>query len=435
MALLDLSLVTQTFITLMDTHVKASPEFSGSLSVEPLPPDALEGNNTLGFYLYHTTEEIQNKTAYIPGVSDTPVRYTSMTLNLYYVLTAHSDLQTSAGTLREQLLMGLAMKALHDYPLITDDTFIMNDLNLPVTVMSPGLRQRANRFKVALLPVQRDHAIDYWTAGSKALRLSAYYHVAHALLEPEEPQVRPGRVLAYNVYVLPSQSPRVDATENVILFTLPNETDPRALQLRPAQVTYDASFSVIGTSFFGDALELRLRRADWEVAIPLDPAPAAWNIVFGAQRITATARLDASGIVILPGIYSVSVRAERARAGAGGTVVLDAVSNETPFVVAPRVDTISAPDGITGEFEVTGYRFAHPDLAADALQVYIGAARLQPGDFSNLQVGQFGIQAAPNPANPDTLRARLPSGVSPTDVVSFRLIINGAENAPQWVNA
>ncbi len=432
MPLLDLSLVTQTLTDLIDRHVKASPiwnNVNNPLAVSPLPPDKLEGDNTIGLYLYHVTEELQNKTAYIPGVSDAPVRYTSMTLVLSYVLTAHSDLTGDTGTLREQTMMGLAMKALHDHPFITDDTTVNG-----VQIMHPLLRERDNRFKVAMLPVQRDHAVDYWTAGSSPLRLSAYYQITHALLEPDEPDVRPGRVLTYNVYALPSLSPRVDATENVIMFTLPTESEPRALELRPAQVAYDAPFSVIGTSLFGDSLELRLRRADWGEAIPLDPDPAAWNITFGAQRITATARLNAGTVVIVPGIYSVSVRAERWRTGSSGTIVLDAVSNETPFVVAPRVDTISVPNG-AGQFEVEGYRFAHDDIDETTVQVYIGAVRLALGaDVNNLQVGEFGIVEAANPADPDVLRARLPNGINSGDVVSFRLIINGAENAPAWIS-
>jgi hypothetical protein len=430
MALLDLSLVTQTLTDLIRIHVDASDAWSGGApDVTALPPDKLEGENTLGFYLYHVTEEIQNKTAYVPGVSDAPVRYNPMTLNLYYVLTAHSDLDGVTATHREQLMMGLAMKALHDHPFIDDNTEIDG-----TQIMQPLLRGRQNRFKISMLPVQRDHAVDYWMAGQSPLRLAAYYHIAHALLEPEEPQVRPGRVLAYNVYVLPSQNPRVDATENLIMFTLPGESEPRALELRPAQVTYDAPFSVIGTAFFGERLELRLRRADMPDPLALDADPAAWNIAFGAQRITASARLNAGGFVILPGVYSISVRAERWRTGMSGTVILDADSNETPFVIAPRIDTISVPDG-AGRFDVTGLRFAHPDLPADAVQVYIGAARLNAGDPNNLQAAQFGVIAAADPTDPtdlDTLRVRLPAAFA-SGVVSLRVIVNGAENAPAWV--
>ena len=430
MALLDLSLVTQTLIDLIATHVKASSSWNNianPLDVQPLPPDKLDGDNTLGFYLYHVTEELQNKTAYIPGVSDVPVRFTSMTLNLYYVLTAHSDLENETGTLREQTMMGLAMKALHDYPVLNDDTIISG-----TQIMQPLLRQRENRFKIAMLPVQRDHAVDYWTAGSSPLRLSAYYHVSHALLEPEEPDVRPGRVLTYNVYAMPSLSPRIDATENVMFFTLINETDPRAIELRPAQVAYDQPFSVLGTSLVGDRLELRLRRADWANAITLDANQ--WNIAFGGQRISATARLNADASVIVPGIYSVSVRAERWRTGGSGTLVLDAISNEMPLIIAPRIDNITQVD--VDIFEAQGIRFAHTDIDPTTIQVYLGGDRLTRSANPNaLLPGEFGIVAAADATDPtdlDLLRLRQFNGAAP-GIYSLRIIINGAENAPAWI--
>lgn len=420
MPLLDLSLVTQTFTTLIRTHVSASDGWNtlNDLNVDPRPPDKLEGENTLGFYLYHVSEEMKAKHAYIPGVSDNPVRFTPMGLHLYYILTAHSDLDGAQSALREQLMMGLAMKALHDNPLITDDTLING-----TQVMAPLLRGNDNAFRIAMLPVKPEDAVTYWTAGSSPQRLTAYYHVSIVHLEPDDPAIRAGRVYSYNVFVLPSDSPRIDATENTISFTLPTETDPRTLVLRPAQVTYNQPFSVIGSAFTGDEVVLLLRRADWEQAVAIDPG---WSLGYTASRIEATVRDTASGIDIVPGIYAASVRAERTRTTPTTTKVLSSTSNESPFAIVPLIATVSVPDG-AGRFSVTGGIFQHPDIAPGMVQVFVGADRLTEGDFTNLQEGEFGVEDAA------TLHARLPAGFVSEERLSLRIIVNGAETAPRWV--
>src|SRR5690606_21575681 len=137
---------------------------ANTLNVVPLPPDSLTGDNTLGFYLYHIGEESQNRNAYVPGVSDVPVRYIPLDLRLYYLLTAHSSLDNGTGTLREQLMMGLAMKGLHDYPQIMDDTVVAGIQPLPLS-----LRGNDNCFRITLMNTPVSNAVDYWTAGSSPL--------------------------------------------------------------------------------------------------------------------------------------------------------------------------------------------------------------------------------------------------------------------------
>ncbi len=421
MALLDLSLVTETLISLVATHINNSDAWSGAnvLSVEPLPPDRLEGDNTLGLYLYHVREESQHKNAYVPGVSDTPVRYLPLELHLYYLLTAHSDIEGATSALREQLMMGLAMKALHDFPLINDETRVGGSL-----VMAPLLRGHQNQFRVSMLPVTNEDAVNYWTAGSSPLRLSAYYQVSVIRLEPEEPMIRAGRVLTYNVFVLPSDNPRVETTENLISFTIPGQTQPTDLELRPAQVTYDQPFSLFGSAFTGDRVHLQIRRADWDEPVTLD---ASWNVVVTGSRINAVVRTLIGSVTIVPGIYAASVRVERWRPTPSGTRTLESTSNETPFAITPRIDNITAPD-VQGNFTVTGAIFQHPDITADAVRVFAGESRLNiAANPPVLQPGEYTI------TNPATLQARLPGGSASGERLSFRLIIRGAESAPQWI--
>jgi hypothetical protein len=232
-------------------------------------------------------------------------------------------------------------------------------------------------------------------------------------------------VLTYNIFVLPSDAPRVDTTANVISFTIPGEADARSLELRPAQVTYDQGFTLIGSAFTGNNVYLQIRRADWIAPVTVD---AAWDVAITASRITATVRATTGGVDVLPGLYAASVRVERWRTVPSGTRIVESSSNETPFAIAPRITGISAPDA-QGRFTVNGSIFQHPDLLPEKVSVFVGAVKLTPGNAANLQPGEFAV------TNATTLAVRLPGGLTPGETLSFRLIINGAENAPQWVVA
>ncbi len=421
MPTLDVSRVTRTYINLLENYIQSSTAWppGQNISVVPQPPDTLEGNNTLGFYLYHITEDSHGKNTYRPGLEAVPVRFTPMPLNLFYLLSAHSDLGDDTGTYREQLIMGLAMKALHDFPVIDDETVLNGSL-----VLDPNLRGDQNRLRIVLEPTPNAQAVNYWTAGSSPLRLALYYQVSVVMLEPEEVQRSAGRVLSYGVFTFTAETPRIDSTENLILFTIPGENDPRAVELRPAQVTYDAEFTVRGSSLGGVEGALLLRRADWEEAVEVDPA---WDMEPGATQLRATVRTTASGMDIVPGIYAAAVRVTRYRTMVDGTSrAFEYVSNESPFAIVPRIDSMTAPDG-DGIFTVTGTLFEHPDFPPEAVVVHIAENRLAGGAAGSLDPGQYAVVDATR------IEVRLPAGLLSGQVLLFRLIVNGAESAPRWV--
>lgn len=420
MPLLDLSLVTLSLTDLIGRAVRGSPAWSNAnqLEVLPLPPDKLSGENAIGFYLYHAIEETQGKSTYVPGISDVPVRYTSLGLNLYYVLTPHSDLEGAASALREQLMMGLAMKALHDFPLVTDDTLVTGQI-----ILHPLLRGGKNHLRISLLPTKLEDSVTYWTAGQSPLRLASYYQVSVVNLEPEQPPSGAGRVLVYGVYVFPTDSARVITTSSVLTFLIPGEADARLVEATPAQVTYGDGFSVIGSAFSGDG-ELMIRRADWATPIPADDT---WNVMITANRIEATARTTSNGVEIVPGIYAASILTRRVRSAPTGDKVFETASNESPFAITPRITNITAPDA-AGNFTVIGEIFEHPDIVPEDVAVFVGGLRLSLVDAAPDE-GEFNI------VSDTTIQVRLPAGFTPGAQLGFRLIINGAESAPRWIIA
>ena len=424
MTLLDISQVTRSLITLLETHVQASPVWpvGTTLTVSPDPPDTLTGDNTLGLYLYHILEDPHNKNIDPMGSDQPPIRYTPMPLLLYYQLSGHSDLATPTGSFREQLMLGCAVKALHDYPIINDSTSIGG-----TAVLAPALRDRDNRLQVELRPVAADEAVNFWTAGSTPLRLAAYYEVSVIMLEPEEPISQAGRVLTYNVFAFPSQTPRIDSSANTLSFTIPGESAPREITLRPAQVPIGGTVRFDGSSFNGDSTALLLNNTLWDEPVEVDST--AWAVQMTAERAAALVQETAGGNDIIPGTYGAIVRVIRRRTTTDGSSKdFEYLSNEAPFTISPRIDAITTPTA-AGEVTVTGHLFQHPDLLPEAVWVYIGETQLSEGTAGSLNPGEYAITSA------TTLDLHLPAGLTPGQLVPFRLFINRAESPPNWIVA
>ena len=294
--LLDLRGVTRSLMRLIELSVNASPAWpplpSPALTVSPMPPDRLTGDPIAGLYLYHVTEDPAFKNIPPPpGVAE--LRYTPMALNLYFMLSARSG-ESDAGALTEQLIMGLAMKALRDMPVLDDASLVGG-----VLVLDPAIRGSENRVRIGLQPIPAAEAVSYWTAGSSPLRLAAYYQASVVLLEPDTPLQYAGRVLRYGVQTFTTGAPRLEATQSLVTYRLPGEAHDRTALARPAQVAPGGPFALLGSGLTGGTATLLIRPG--AAAVPL-VADAAWQLrdqragrdrpgAGHCQRHTAAARL------------------------------------------------------------------------------------------------------------------------------------------------
>lgn len=425
--LLDLSLITQALTNLLKKNIEASPAWpiASTLEVSPLPPDLLKGANALGVYLYHIGEDPHLKNLPEWGSTPPPVRYQPLTLNLHYQLTARCEVGENFNTLREQLIMGLALKTLHDYPKL-DDTTTVNG----ATVFPPDLLNDKNIFHLSLQPLPPNEAVTYWTAGSQPLRLAAYYEVTVALLEPEALKARSGRVLTYNVFSFVQGAPRLAASRNTVVFQVPGEATTREAVLQPAQVTYNRPISFIGTDLAAKETRLLLKNPNWSQALEVD---AAWDVDAKADEAVATIRptlvqpLPLPALTILPGVYSAQVNVIDERATSDGvTRRFEKHSNFTPFTITPYVKPLGAPNA-AGVLDVEGAVFQDPGLLPEQVEVYLADARLVSGVHGSLNPGEYAVKDAAH------LQIRLPAGLTPGSQLPFRLLINQAESEPQWI--
>jgi hypothetical protein len=426
--LLNLSLVTKALITLIDDQVTNSPEWPAAapLTVSPLPPDKLTGDHTLGLYLYHIIEAAYAKNAPAVAAPNAPLKFTPMGLELYYLLTAHSDLSLENATVAEQLMMGLGMKALRDMPVIDDGTVIGSG----ALFQSPGLNAlsgRDNRFRVTLQPAAASEAVQYWTAGTHAPRLAAYYQVTTALFEPEPLTSRTGRVFSYGVHTFLRGGPRLDAARNSVTFTIPGDPTPRVVPVQPAEVPVGGDVTFLGTDLSGDETELHIQRTDWTNPIRIDPIQ--WGVTAIGDRIAASVQERADALEVLPGLYSAfAVVIDRRKMPDGSMRSFRRLSNQTPFAVAPRIDGIAFGAGVNARLAtVSGLNFDPVKLPDDAIQAYLGSDRLTRVPAAAPAAGEFNV------ANRTTLRFRLPAALATGQIVPVRILAGGAESAPRWI--
>jgi hypothetical protein len=101
-------------------------------------------------------------------------------------------------------------------------------------------------------------------------------------------------------------------------------------------------------------------------------------------------------------------------------------SNESPFLIVPRIDNITGPTGIDPTVTVQGYLFQHADLDPESVEVYVGSQLLDQvgGPVSS---GEFTINSS------SEIELQAPAGLTAGQHHSLRIIINGAESAPNWI--
>ena len=200
MPLFDLSHVTTSLADAVKLNIqRLEPTLVGQLEVSTMPPERVSGAmNTVNLYLYHVAEDSHYRNL-VGNLSDArPVQTKPMSLILYYILTTHHEVSAGFDTVTEQRLMGYALKTLHDYAVIDEDTEIGG-----TQVLHTDLRGRDNRLEITLRQVSPEDSIAFWSAEDRqTARLSAYYEVRYALLEPEPPRRLPGVVLSLGTFIV-----------------------------------------------------------------------------------------------------------------------------------------------------------------------------------------------------------------------------------------
>lgn len=425
MALLNLAHVTRTLLSLLEYRLPGYPDWpnGSALIASPAPPDLVSGNYALSFYLYHVKEDAHTKSQDWQADDGRPLRFKPMGLTLNYVLCPRSNVADLADRAYvDQLLMGLCLKTLHDYPCI-DDTTTVESGGVPKLVMPAAIRGWGNRLRILMRPAPVEEASQYWQAGSQAARLAAYFEVSAVLLEPDEITRRAARVLSVGVHSFVRGRPIIEGTHNTLQFTPPGDSQPRDLQISPAEVGFGGQFEVYGSDLKGDGTALLINHPGF-AAGPVEVDPS-WNVNSNGSLLTAVARPAAGAQALLPGIYSVIVRTTARRTLPDGSQRdFDNYSNAAPLSIVPVIANIGFAAGL-GTMTVTG--FDPSTLSGQDLMLYAGGERLIAVNAAPA-AGQF------RSLTPDKIEFVLPGGLTPGAYVALRLIVRSAESAPTWVS-
>jgi uncharacterized protein DUF4255 len=424
-ALLDLSLVTDAMIRLLKFQL---PEYgvlpAVTLNISPAPPDLVKGDFALSYYLYHVREEAHTKGQDWGTNDGVPQRFKPMGIALYYVLSARSTLtDVNNRTYADQQLMGLAIKALHDYPILNDTSAVQTGGG-PQTIFPGPLIGFDNRLHLHLHPIPYNEAAQYWQAGSQPLRLAAYYEVSATLLEPQELTTRATRVLTVGVHAFVRGTPRIDSSQNTAQFVPPDDPTPRSITFSPAEVTYGDQFELRGANLKGDSTALILNTRRFPDAIEVDPT--AWDLTTDGSTLSAHVQTTAGAQAVFPGVYTAVVKTvNRKRLPDGRSRDFDWFSNAAAISITPRITAVTVSAG--GVFRLTLPDFDLTLLNADTeMEVFVGTTKLT--SVGGLPpAGNFQVQDASH------LRFRCPAGSVTGDSLPVRLIVLGAENAPLWV--
>src|SRR5262249_21055598 len=227
--------------------------------------------NTLNLHLYHIAEDRYYRNAPGPGNDARNIAPAPMALALYYILTAHHEQNPDSDALTHQRLMGLALKTLHDYPIVGDRLMIDAGAGAgPQSVLDPALQGNDNPLQIILRPLTPEDTLAFWsTDDQQTARLSAYYKVRVVMLTPESPEGFPGIVLSIGEYVRALGAATLTGSRSTVHFRVPAAVgggaqtatvEPARVQLDPGSAPPNDAVTLLGsklTGGIGQSLVLR----------------------------------------------------------------------------------------------------------------------------------------------------------------------------------
>ena len=143
----------------------------------------------INLFLYRVTESGALQNQEIPGRgASSAYGHPPLSLNLHYLVTGYGTTQLAGVPMFEdsqaQLVLGSAMRVLHDVPIITD-TLTTARAPSGAVVLHQSLRGEFEQLKISLEPLTLEDVTKIWTALALRYRLSAAYAVNVVQIESQ----------------------------------------------------------------------------------------------------------------------------------------------------------------------------------------------------------------------------------------------------------
>lgn len=411
MPTLDLGAVTKAYVELIKNVVATSPGWLPRLppTVSPLPPEVLSGSvNAIGFHLYHVSENPSLKNQ-LNTAADPRVRYSAMPVTLHFQLYASSATEDDAGFYLAQLMLGLAMRALHDWPVLKDSSR-PGGADVMTTA---GLSGQDNSLRIHLVPMDAKDSYEFWESSALGSRLAAYYEVSVVMLEPEEAPAPGPPVLVYQPEVFPAVAAQLDHSETTVAYTDSDGVSAELL-VRPAHVPAGHPVRLVGGPFIGDEVYVELERDGLTLT-----SDDRWGVIASASDLSFVIPASVDGETPKPGIWTCSVRLVTQGTYGPRTQRTGGV----PVAIVPTVE-VSGPVGDL--WTVTGGPFQGGAIDEGTVLVYVGADQLTATD-ATYDPGEYEI------VDDSTLTFKVPTS-TPSGSVRLRILVEGAEAWPVWID-
>lgn len=293
----------------------------GGPSVTTKTPDKSEtaSSDSLNLFLYHVVPSNAWRNQAMQGYARPgETGHPALGLNLYYVLSAYS---ADADEVTAHRLLGMAMSALHDHPVLIPS-------EIAAAVQGTGLEQsgldlQVERVRITLQPLSIEDMYKLWSAFQTSYRVSAAYEVSVVLIESTLPTKAPLPVLRAGPLQSnlgdPYNGPLVQS--DLAAFPVIFDFDPPHDRMSAVQ---GATLSITGRYLSGDLVEIELSHRLWPTPLKLTAATATdTKVTFG---------LPADPDAWPPGLYTVTVLVTR-----GSTT---RSTNDLAFSLAPEISSL-----------------------------------------------------------------------------------------------
>jgi len=171
-----IGMVSESLRNLLLGEMQLTPE----VDVTILSPHESGGDRRVNLYLYKVLESPALRNQDWQARTDDPTRLVPppLSIHLFYLLTPYAVNDQVTGNAASHLILGEAMRILHENPIIPDD------------YLATGLDGAREQIKVIQNPIELEELATVWTTFSQPYRLSVAYEVGVVQLDMQPAKER-----------------------------------------------------------------------------------------------------------------------------------------------------------------------------------------------------------------------------------------------------
>jgi hypothetical protein len=335
----------------------------------------------VNLFLYRVAESPFLRNQEIPGRGH-PAAYghPPLALTLYYLVTAYGSTGTPLDDVADetpaQMLLGSAMRVLHDLPVITDQ-LITQRAPTGRPILHESLHGEFEQVKLVLDPLSLEDITKVWTALTQRFRLSAAYAVSVVQIESRRVRAFPRPVgeppeAGPRVHVVTLRQMQITDVRVRRAGETSERTTPHA-RIGDTLILLGHGFAGGGTRVVLDRLEVppdTLATHRLEVAIPDDTLPDG-SAIPEEERLQPGPR-PVAAVATIEDLDRLGFR-----------------SNHAVFMLVPRLDALSVDGAATPRMlEVQGARLYDDALTGETIvgRAVLDRATYQTPDSTQIRV-------------------------------------------------